>query len=529
MPQSASEPRAAVPTFKPLSAPPRSNNGPQRPESPFSSLLDDNTPPTQDQNAGAPPKAETSQQPANAAGANDENPAQTASSRQKGGPSTDDDSASKPGADQQAATDQAARANAVGTNPAGTKPTDAKPKDAKPKDATPTGAKPESANPDSVEVASSKPAKGKSAKQCKLDADKDADKSGKSAATDGKSVDATPADGCKRDDTAAVQAAVTVATPTPVAAASAVVTPVVAAAVAVQAAPADPGAKACGAVGTGAATIADLKLLKNASASQNAGGKPAADSAKAGIDKKTADDTQTATTSGTDKPAHAAAADKTDKDAVVTDTTAKDAPAHSHTDAAAAVHHDPTQGATPSSTGVDPNAATGADPTQTQQINQTQQTPAAANAAPAGQTLTQAPVPVAGLAVEIAGRAASGKNHFEIRLDPPDLGRIDVHLKVDRDGQVTSHLVVDRPDTLDLLRRDSTGLERALQDAGLKTSYNGLQFSLRDQTMNQNPNTPTTPNIARVIVPDDTLPVIESTQRIYSRLAGMGSGLDIRV
>jgi len=80
-----------------LSTPPRSNNGPQRPESPFSSLLDDNTPPTQDQNAGAPPKAETGQQPANAAGANDENPAQTASSRQKGGPATDDDSASKPG------------------------------------------------------------------------------------------------------------------------------------------------------------------------------------------------------------------------------------------------------------------------------------------------------------------------------------------------------------------------------------------------------------------------------------------------
>lgn len=139
-------------------------------------------------------------------------------------------------------------------------------------------------------------------------------------------------------------------------------------------------------------------------------------------------------------------------------------------------------------------------------------------------------VPIAGLAVEIAGRALAGKNHFEIRLDPPDLGRIDVHLNVDRNGQVTSHLVVDRPDTLNLLRQDSTGLERALQDAGLKTSDNGLQFSLRDQTMNQNGNMPApAPAIARVVVPDDAMPAVELPQRIYSRLAGMGGGLDIRV
>ena len=94
---------------------------------------------------------------------------------------------------------------------------------------------------------------------------------------------------------------------------------------------------------------------------------------------------------------------------------------------------------------------------------------------------TPVAVPIAGLAVEIASHALGGKNRFEIRLDPPELGRIDVRLDVDRDGKVTSRLVVDRPETLDILRRDAPALERSLQQAGLKTADDALQFSLRDQ------------------------------------------------
>ena len=92
-----------------------------------------------------------------------------------------------------------------------------------------------------------------------------------------------------------------------------------------------------------------------------------------------------------------------------------------------------------------------------------------------------AAVPLSGLAVEIATQAHAGNKHFEIRLDPPELGRIDVKLDVDRDGNVSSRLVVDRADTLDLLKRDASTLERALQQSGLKTSDNALEFSLRQQ------------------------------------------------
>ena len=135
-------------------------------------------------------------------------------------------------------------------------------------------------------------------------------------------------------------------------------------------------------------------------------------------------------------------------------------------------------------------------------------------------------VPIGGVAIEIAGKALAGKNRFEIRLDPPELGRIEVRLDVDRDGNVTSRLTVERADTLDLLRRDAAGLERALQDAGLKTANNGLQFSLRDQSLNQQPGSGSS-DAAQLVVQDETQ--IDLIPQNYGRLAGSGGGLDILV
>jgi flagellar hook-length control protein FliK len=136
-------------------------------------------------------------------------------------------------------------------------------------------------------------------------------------------------------------------------------------------------------------------------------------------------------------------------------------------------------------------------------------------------------VPIAGLAVEIAARAQAGQTRFEIRLDPPDLGRIDVRLDIDRSGQVTSRLIVDRPETLDQLRRDSAGLERALQDAGLKTAQNGLQFSLRDQGFADRDYNSSS-DAARLVVPDPDLAPVEIPANAYARMVRTG-GIDIRV
>ena len=138
-----------------------------------------------------------------------------------------------------------------------------------------------------------------------------------------------------------------------------------------------------------------------------------------------------------------------------------------------------------------------------------------------------APVPVAGLAVEIAAQSLAGKNRFEIRLDPPELGRIDVRLEIDNDGHVRSRLVVERSETLDLLRRDAPQLERALQQAGLKTGDNALEFSLRHQTPHRDDETHQ--NAARLVVPDDGATSLDAVQQNYGRRLGLGGGIDIRV
>ena len=140
-------------------------------------------------------------------------------------------------------------------------------------------------------------------------------------------------------------------------------------------------------------------------------------------------------------------------------------------------------------------------------------------------------VPVDGLAVEIAANLQIGRSRFEIRLDPPELGRIDVRLDVDQQGQVTSHLIVEKSATLDLLRRDAQQLERALQDAGLKTSDNGLQFSLRDQQQQsgRNDDNGSERNAQRLIVADEETIAAETAGRSYGRMIGQRGGIDIRV
>ena len=169
------------------------------------------------------------------------------------------------------------------------------------------------------------------------------------------------------------------------------------------------------------------------------------------------------------------------------------------------------------------NATANAVPNLGVQTANTSQTPAGMP------TPLAAAVPIAGLAVEIAARSRAGSNQFDIRLDPPELGRIDVRLDVDRNGQVTSHVTVDRPDTLQLLQSQQPQLQRALEQAGLTTTNNGLQFTLRDQSFaGQNGGgNGGQPRAPQLVIPDPKLPAIDTT-RLYSRW-NLRGGLDIRV
>ncbi len=110
-----------------------------------------------------------------------------------------------------------------------------------------------------------------------------------------------------------------------------------------------------------------------------------------------------------------------------------------------------------------------------------QLTARAAAAPPAIAPATDRPVPPSEVAVNIQRAVARGENRIRIQLHPAELGQVDVRLKIGADGIVRAMVQVDRPETLDLMQRDVRGLERALQDAGLKTDSGSLNFNLRDR------------------------------------------------
>lgn len=83
------------------------------------------------------------------------------------------------------------------------------------------------------------------------------------------------------------------------------------------------------------------------------------------------------------------------------------------------------------------------------------------------------------VAAEIARNLKNGQTRFQMRFDPPELGRVEVNMKVGSDGSVQAHLIVERPETLDMFLRDQRGLERALEAAGLNPDSDNLQFSLK--------------------------------------------------
>ena len=51
------------------------------------------------------------------------------------------------------------------------------------------------------------------------------------------------------------------------------------------------------------------------------------------------------------------------------------------------------------------------------------------------ETRDDSAAPLPGMAVEIAAKSQSGAKQFDIRLDPPELGRVEVRLSIDASGK----------------------------------------------------------------------------------------------
>lgn len=107
------------------------------------------------------------------------------------------------------------------------------------------------------------------------------------------------------------------------------------------------------------------------------------------------------------------------------------------------------------------------------------ETPSAPRVIQSGYQTSQQQLNLPQIAFEVSRQVQDGNSRFQIRLDPPELGRIDVKLDIDATGRVTARLTVEKAETLDLMQRDQRALERALQQAGLDQSKTNLEFSLK--------------------------------------------------
>lgn len=84
------------------------------------------------------------------------------------------------------------------------------------------------------------------------------------------------------------------------------------------------------------------------------------------------------------------------------------------------------------------------------------------------------------MGVEIARTVAAGREEVRIRLDPAEMGRIDVRLNFDHDGSLRAVVAADSPAALEMLRREAGDLTRALADAGVRADPQSFRFDSRN-------------------------------------------------
>jgi len=92
---------------------------------------------------------------------------------------------------------------------------------------------------------------------------------------------------------------------------------------------------------------------------------------------------------------------------------------------------------------------------------------------------------VSKFAARLASRANGGASRFEMRMDPPQLGRIEVKMQVSADNRVHAILTVENPEVLQDLQRSADSLRRALVQEGFDLGANDLEFQLEQQGFGQ--------------------------------------------
>ena len=155
-------------------------------------------------------------------------------------------------------------------------------------------------------------------------------------------------------------------------------------------------------------------------------------------------------------------------------------------------------------------------------------TAAHAAAGPSQQTFSLR-TPVEQVALQVVRAAGQQIDHLQLTLEPADLGRVDIRLEFGPDNRLALAVVADRPETLDLLQRDVRALERALQDAGLKTDPDSLSFNLRGEGRNDRDGTRSPAPAPAAIELDPIEAELQPAQAIQAYRPAASGSLDIRI
>ena len=89
------------------------------------------------------------------------------------------------------------------------------------------------------------------------------------------------------------------------------------------------------------------------------------------------------------------------------------------------------------------------------------------------------------IALQLKHNANAKVSNMKLQLTPEHLGKLDINLKFGKDGSIKAHLVVEKSETLSMLKKDAVQLERILQDAGFDTSQDSLSFDLNQSSQDQ--------------------------------------------
>lgn len=81
---------------------------------------------------------------------------------------------------------------------------------------------------------------------------------------------------------------------------------------------------------------------------------------------------------------------------------------------------------------------------------------------------------------KLLARRLDNSTAFELRLDPPSLGKLEGRMTVGDDGKSVLALKFDNQSTLDLFSKDEAALRTTLEEAGIELGDHGLEFSLAE-------------------------------------------------